>query len=142
MAKSNRLIKTTLVGGGRLAQVVSIGAIIKGMPSTVIPDGYVQDKEKVQEGKHCIVSEFAFKAKLRLIPTEDPDVKNIETGEPGTVEDEMLDFVIDYFIKEGYSISFEGQHKPTRMDFQHRLECRGFIRDKKSKECTYGLIKL
>ena len=139
MAKSNRLIKTTLLGGGRQAQVVSLGAMLKGHPTDKVPEGYV-----LAEGfeKLFVVTQFTFKAKLRDIPTEIEGLVDKRTGEPGTCETEMLDWVIDWAIAQGFAIYFEGDHKPTRMDFQFRLECRGFIRDKKTKEQTYGLVKL
>lgn len=151
MGKTNRLLKVTLVGGGRSASVPSLAAIIKGSPSDKVPDGYVLNKEYQ---KLFIITEFSFKAKLRLIPVEDasevkviPCAKDIEKGVAEeelvpTVEDEMLNFVLDWAISEGYAIAFAGNAKPTRNDFQFRLEQRRFIRDKKSKECTLGLTKI
>jgi hypothetical protein len=165
MAKSNRLIKSTTLSGSRVGSIASLGAMCKARYGDV-PDGFIQDEDH-KGHKHIIVSDWKFKSKLRTIPCETPGirpfkiekiyhnegqvdgtVKAVKTmeghfsDEQATAEDELLDWCIDQPILEGCSISFEGDFKPARLDHEFRLGPRGFIRDTKSKEIYFGLIKL
>lgn len=134
MAKSNRLIKAELLNGGRSVQYVSLGAICKIVPGK-IPEGFLQTEEF--KGKpHMVCEKFIFKAKLRNMQS---DLLN-EDGSNKTLEDEMIEFIFQNLGE--YSVSFPADAMPSRMDFVHRLEPRGFIRDKKTKEITLGLFKI
>ena len=134
MAKSNRLVKAELINGGRSAQYVSLGAICKIVPGNV-PEGFIQSEEF--KGKpHMVCEKFIFKAKLRNQMSNELT----DSGETKSLEEEMIDFIFQDL--GNYSVSFPADAMPSRMDFVHRLEPRGFIRDKKSKEITLGLIKL
>ncbi len=135
MAKTDRLILNELTNGGHLATIPSLGASCKVCPGEV-PEGF-QQKEGVT--KHFVCSQFSFKAKCRQRTS---DTLKDEEGKSLPQEQEMLDYTIDWAISQNASISFVLPAKPTRMDFQHRLEERGFIRDKKTKEIYYNLIKL
>lgn len=136
MAKSNRLIKAELLGGGRLTHFVSLGAKCKIIPGD-IPEDYEQAEDFI--GKpHYVCTDFVFKAKLRNMVSE--ELKD-EEGNPLTLEEEILQYIFENVIGGKASLSFTKESNPSRLDFQHRLEPRGFIRDQKTKVITYGLTK-
>ena len=133
MAKSNRLIKQETLSGGRSCSIASL-AVLVAIKSGPIPEGYTQE-EGMKEHKVC--TSFCFKPKLRQVLSEEI----VEGVDEPTLEDEILDFIIDNEIRKGNSISFDcaDGKNPSRLDFQHRLEKRGFKRWK-NKEITFGLI--
>lgn len=133
MSKSNRLIKTVTLSGGKTASISSLQVLV-AIAEGPIPEGYVQNPEM---SSHLVCTSFAFKPKLRQQQSE-VEVEGIENP---TVEDEILDFIIDDAIRNKHSISFNCKVNPSRLDFQFRLEKRGFKRWK-NKEITYGLTKL
>lgn len=131
--KSNRLIKMETLSGGRTASISALQVLV-AISEGPVPEGYVQNQDMKS---HMVCTSFSFKPKLRQQLSEEV----IEGVENPTVEDEILDYIIDKSIREGHSISFNCKNNPSRLDFQFRLEKRGFKRWK-NKEITYGLTKL
>ena len=102
-----------------------------------IPEGYVQ-KQEFKDKPHFICTDFTFKAKLRNMYSE--ELKTPE-GEPDTLEQEILNYLLEPVIEGKASLSFDGNANPSRNDFKFRLQERGFDRDQKTKKITYGLEK-